>query len=128
MEVNMDTSILVLYVDDSLTMRRIIKNSLTKLGFNNLIEAENGADALEKIRGKKIGLVLTDWNMPEMTGEEFVRHLRSSQEYKDVPIVMITTRSMKEDVIVAAKLRVNGYIIKPFNLETLQKKLETILK
>jgi len=124
----MDTSILVLYVDDSLTMRRIIKNSLTKLGFNNLIEAENGADALEKIRGKKIGLVLTDWNMPEMTGEEFVRHLRSSQEYKDVPIVMITTRSMKEDVIVAAKLRVNGYIIKPFNLETLQKKLETILK
>ncbi len=128
MEVNMDTSILVLYVDDSLTMRRIIKNSLTKLGFNNLIEAENGADALEKIRGKKIGLVLTDWNMPEMTGEEFVRHLRNSQEYKDVPIVMITTRSMKEDVIVAAKLRVNGYIIKPFNLETLEKKLETILK
>jgi len=124
----MDTSILVLYVDDSLTMRRIIKNSLTKLGFNNLIEAENGADALEKIRGKKIGLVLTDWNMPEMTGEEFVRHLRNSQEYKDVPIVMITTRSMKEDVIVAAKLRVNGYIIKPFNLETLEKKLETILK
>jgi len=124
----MDTSILVLYVDDSLTMRRIIKNSLTKLGFNNLIEAENGADALEKIRGKKIGLVLTDWNMPEMTGEEFVRHLRNSQEYKDVPSVMITTRSMKEDVIVAAKLRVNGYIIKPFNLETLEKKLETILK
>jgi len=124
----MDTSIPVLYVDDSLTMRRIIKNSLTKLGFNNLIEAENGADALEKIRGKKVGLVLTDWNMPEMTGEEFVRHLRNSQEYKDVPIVMITTRSMKEDVIVAAKLRVNGYIIKPFNLETLEKKLETILK
>ncbi len=117
----------VLFVEDSPTMRRIIMNALQNIGFSDIIEAENGVDALEKINGYNVDLILTDWNMPEMNGEELVTKLRNSQNYKSTPIVMITTRGMKEDVMAVVKLGVNGYIVKPFTPEVLKHKLDTIL-
>ena len=117
----------VLFVEDSLTMRRIIANSLKQVGFENIIEAENGAEALEKLAGQAIDLVVTDWNMPEMNGAELVQVLRSLPQYQEVPIVMVTTRGMQEDVITAMKLGVNGYIIKPFTPEVLGEKIKSVL-
>jgi len=86
----------VIFVDDSPTMRRIIKNSLIKIGFTDLISAENGQDALEKMLGNDIDIIITDWNMPEMNGEKFVRELRNDPKYMNKPILMVTTRGMKK--------------------------------
>ena len=118
----------ILFVEDSPTMRRIIANSLKRLGYPDIIEAENGVDALDKIEGKTIDLLVTDWNMPEMNGADLVKNIRAMPEYETLPIVMITTRGMKDDVIKAMKLGVNGYVIKPFTPEVLRTKLEAILK
>lgn len=118
----------VLFVEDSPTMRRIIANSLQRLGFASIIEAENGVDALSKLEGKQIDLVVTDWNMPEMNGAELVKTLRAMPEFLQTPIVMITTRGMKDDVMTAMKLGVNGYVIKPFTPDVLRTKLEQVLK
>lgn len=118
----------VLFVEDSPTMRRIISNSLQQVGFTEIIEAENGADALEKLAGKQVNLVVTDWNMPEMNGAELVTELRGMPLYKDVPILMITTRGMQDDVMTAMKLGVNGYVVKPFTPDILQEKLKSMLK
>lgn len=117
----------VLFVDDSPTMRRIIMNSLKKIGFSNIIDAENGLDALEKMEAQEIDLVLTDWNMPEMNGEQFVKELRNNEKYKKLPILMITTRGMKEDVITAVKLGINGYVVKPFTPEILRGKISAVI-
>ncbi len=118
----------ILFVEDSPTMRRIIANSLRQVGFDDIIEAENGVDALEKLEGREIDLVVTDWNMPEMNGAELVKTLREMPAYAEVPIVMITTRGMKDDVMTAMKLGVNGYIVKPFTPEILQEKLKSIIR
>lgn len=117
----------VLFVEDSPTMRRIIANSLRQVGFDEIIEAENGVDALEKLEGKQVNLVVTDWNMPEMNGAELVKILRGMPPYADVPIIMITTRGTKDDVMTAMKLGVNGYIIKPFTPEILREKLRSVI-
>ncbi len=117
----------VLFVDDSPTMRRIIKNSLQKIGFSEMIEAENGLDALNKMEGEDIGLILSDWNMPEMNGKQFVEELKGNDNYKDIPIIMITTRGMKEDVITAVKLGVAGYVVKPFTPDVLKGKIQKAL-
>ena len=117
----------VLFVEDSPTMRRIISNSLQKIGFSEIIEAEHGIDALEKIRGRMVDLIVTDWNMPEMNGAELVKELRSKPEFDNVPIVMITTRGMKDDVMTAMKLGVNAYVIKPFTPDILKQKLDAVL-
>lgn len=118
----------VLVVEDSPTMRRIITNALQRIGFADIIEAENGVDALNKLEGQKIDLVVTDWNMPEMNGAELVKVLRSMPELGEVPIVMITTRGMRDDVMTAMKLGVNGYVIKPFTPDVLKAKLESVMK
>ncbi len=118
----------ILFVEDSPTMRRIIANSLKRLGYTDIIEAEHGVDALEKMEGKTIDLLVTDWNMPEMNGADLVKNIRAMPEYETLPIVMITTRGMKDDVMTAMKLGVNGYVIKPFTPEILRTKLEAILK
>ena len=118
----------VLFVDDSPTMRRIIQNSLNKIGYEDIIQAENGVDALEKLEGQDVDLIITDWNMPEMNGEQLVIKLREDPKYKDKPILMVTTRGMKEDVITAVKIGVNGYVVKPFTPEVLKKKISDILK
>ncbi|HED09499.1 MAG TPA: response regulator [Caldithrix abyssi] len=116
----------VIFVEDSPTMRRIIMNSLNKIGISQIIEAENGVDALEKIGDQDVDMVITDWNMPEMNGEELVKELRGNSKYKETPILMITTRGMQDDVMSAIKMGVNGYIVKPFTPEVLKKKMGEI--
>ena len=113
-----------LVVDDSSTMRRIIKNTLSRIGYNDIIEAENGKDALEKF--ESVDIILTDWNMPEMDGLEFVKNVRSKNQ--SIPILMITTNAAKDDIIEALKNGVNNYIVKPFTPETLKEKIDSVLK
>lgn len=120
--------LLILVVDDSPTMRRIIRNTLERIGFKNSIEAENGKAALEQLEEHAVEMVITDWNMPVMNGLEFVTELRSSSEYKDLPILMITTRGMKDDVLQAVHAGVNNYVVKPFTPETLEAKISKLLK
>ncbi|KAA3617642.1 MAG: response regulator [Calditrichaeota bacterium] len=116
----------VIFVEDSPTMRRIIMNSLNKIGIDDVTEAENGVDALDKMGDASWDMVITDWNMPEMNGEELVKELRSKDQYKDMPILMITTRGMQDDVMTAIKMGVNGYVVKPFTPEILKKKIGEI--
>ncbi len=115
----------ILVVDDSSTMRRIIKNTLTRIGYEDIVEAEHGVDALAKLDG--VQLILTDWNMPVMDGLTFVNSVRSNDQYKSVPIIMVTTEAAKEEIVVAIKAGVNDYIIKPFNQTTLQEKISKLM-
>jgi two-component system chemotaxis response regulator CheY len=118
----------ILAVDDSPTMRRIIVSTLRRAGYENIVEAENGVDALAKLRGEGADLVVTDWNMPEMDGLAFVTELRGDATLKDKPVLMVTTRSVKEDIVEAMKAGVNGYIVKPFSPQTLAEKIGQVLK
>ncbi|APF18204.1 response regulator receiver protein [Caldithrix abyssi DSM 13497] len=113
----------ILFVEDSPTMRRIIANSLKQLGVKEFEEAQNGLDALEKLHEAPFDLLVTDWNMPEMNGKELVEEVRKLPRFKELPIMMITTRGMEEDVLTAIQVGVNAYIIKPFTPEILRKKI-----
>ncbi len=117
----------IITVDDSSTMRRIIKNTLQKLGFESILEAGNGVEALEVMSKNKIDMIVTDWNMPEMDGLTFVKAVRAKDEYKDLPILMITTEAAKEDILTALRSGVNNYVVKPFTPETLQEKVFKLL-
>ena len=117
----------ILAVDDSPTMRRIIINTLKRAGYSDVIEASDGRDALAKMKVEQINFVITDWNMPEMDGLAFVTTLRSMGEYKSLPILMVTTRSVKDDIVEALKAGVNNYIVKPFTPDTLKEKIEQVL-
>ncbi|MDH3892604.1 MAG: response regulator [candidate division Zixibacteria bacterium] len=117
----------ILAVDDSPTMRRIIINTLKRAGFEDVVEASDGRDALAKMKVEKINFIITDWNMPEMDGLSFVTTLRGMAEYKSLPILMVTTRSVKDDIMEALKAGVNNYIVKPFTPETLKDKIEQVL-
>ncbi|MAF32073.1 MAG: hypothetical protein CMF60_07685 [Magnetococcales bacterium] len=122
-----DKRMRILVVDDFQTMRRIIINLLRQLGFTNVVEAQDGQLALEKVKDDKIDLVISDWNMPNMTGLEFLKVLRSSEEYKDLPFIMVTAEGKKENVIAAVQAGVNNYIVKPFNAATLKEKLSKVI-
>ncbi len=117
----------IIAVDDSPTMRRIIINTLKRAGFENVIEATDGKDALAKMKVEQVNFVITDWNMPEMDGLTFVTQIRSTDEFKNLPVLMVTTRSVKEDIVEAMKAGVNNYIVKPFTPETLKAKIDQIL-
>lgn len=117
----------ILAVDDSPTMRRIIINTLKRAGYNDVTEAENGKDALAKLKVHKFNFIITDWNMPEMDGLTFITTLRSTEEFKSVPVLMVTTRSVKDDIVEAMKAGVNNYIVKPFTPDTLKQKIEQVL-
>jgi two-component system chemotaxis response regulator CheY len=117
----------VITVDDSSTMRRIIKNTLLKLGFSNILEAGNGVEALDVMAKNNVDVVVTDWNMPEMDGLTFVKTLRSKEEYKDLPILMVTTEAAKEDILTALRSGVNNYVVKPFTPDTLKEKIDKLL-
>ena len=123
---NPDINILV--VDDMAAMRKILKTLLAQLGYKNVDEAEDGRQALEKLRQNpdKYGLVITDWNMPNMTGIELVQAIRSDEKLKHLPVLMVTAEAKKENVLMAIKAGVNNYIVKPFTAETLKEKLEAI--
>ncbi len=118
----------ILVVDDSATMRRIVLNALKEGGYNDVIEASDGKDALEKLMTDKIDFIITDWNMPNMSGLEFTRAVRSETDIQHIPILMITTRGVKQDIVEALQARVNNYIIKPFTPELLKDKIEQILR
>ena len=118
----------ILVVDDMTAMRKILKTLLAQLGYKNVDEAEDGKQALEILRQNpnKYGLVITDWNMPNMTGIELVQAIRSDEKLKHLPILMVTAEAKKENVLAAIKAGVNNYIVKPFTAETLKEKIEKI--
>ena len=126
MSVDMQMNILI--VDDYKTMLRIIRNLLKQLGFNNVDEATDGSMALQKLRDKEYGLVISDWNMEPMTGIQLLREVRADAKLKALPFIMITAESKTENVIAAKKAGVNNYIVKPFNAQTLKGKIEAVFE
>jgi two-component system chemotaxis response regulator CheY len=122
-----DLNMQVLIVDDYKTMLRIIRNLMKQLGFNNVDEATDGSAALQKLRDKTYGLVISDWNMEPMTGLQLLQEVRADGELKAMPFVMITAESKTENVIAAKQAGVNNYIVKPFNAATLKSKLQSVL-
>lgn len=124
----MDKNMKILIVDDFSTMRRIIKNLLRDLGFTNTAEADDGNTALPMLRNGNFDFLVTDWNMPGMTGIELLRAVRADEKLKALPVLMVTAESKKEQIIEAAQAGVNGYIVKPFTATTLKEKLEKIFE
>ena len=122
-----DKNMAVLVVDDYKTMLRIIRNLLNQLEFNNVHEATDGGSALNKLRDKKFGLVISDWNMEPMTGLQLLREVRADANLKDTPFIMITAESKTENVIAAKEAGVSNYIVKPFNAGTLKTKITSVL-
>ena len=123
----LDPSMPVLVVDDYKTMIRIIRNLLKQLGFNNVDEATDGSMALQKLRDKDYGLVISDWNMEPMTGIQLLREVRADSKLKNLPFIMITAESKTENVVAAKEAGVTNYIVKPFNAATLKTKLSSVL-
>ncbi len=118
----------IITVDDSSTMRRIIKNTLKRIGYGDeILEAENGKEALEILENTDVDLIITDWNMPVMDGLTFVKKIRANKKFDDVPIIMVTTEAAKEDIITALKAGVNNYIVKPFTPQVLKEKIEAVM-
>ena len=115
-----------LVVDDSATMRRIIVNSLQRIGYAECVEAGDGREALDRFDAS-VGFVITDWNMPNMSGIDFARALRARADGKGVPILMVTTRSVREDIVAAVEAGVNNYIVKPFTPQVLKEKIDAVL-
>jgi len=122
----LDPSMPVLVVDDYNTMIRIIRNLLRQIGFADVDDASNGAAALDKMRAKRYGLVISDWNMEPMTGYDLLQQVRSDPGIGGTPFIMVTAESKTENVIAAKKAGVNNYIVKPFNAQTLKAKIEAV--
>ena len=116
----------VLVVDDFSTMRRIVKNILRQLGFTNMVEADDGTTAWEILNKDKIEFIVSDWNMPQMTGIELLRKVRASEEFADIPFLMVTAEAQQENIIEAVQAKVSNYIVKPFTPETLKQKIDKI--
>ena len=124
---SIDRSINVLIVDDYKTMLRIIRNLLKQINFNNVEEASDGTEALQKLRAGQYGLVISDWNMEPMTGLQLLQEVRSDTRLKPTPFIMVTAESKAENIVAAKQAGVSNYIVKPFNAETLQSKIEKVL-
>lgn len=124
---SIDRNIPILIVDDYKTMLRIIRNLLRQLEFENVIEANDGAEALQLLQRQDFSLVISDWNMEPMTGLQLLREVRKSDRLKSIPFIMITAESKTENVVAAKEAGVSNYIVKPFNAETLKSKLSSVL-
>ena len=124
---SVDKNMNILIVDDYKTMLRIIRNLLKQLGFDNVDEATDGSEALQKLRDKNYGLVISDWNMEPMTGLQLLREVRKDLKLKGTPFIMITAESKTDNVVAAKEAGVNNYIVKPFNAATLKTKLESVI-
>ncbi len=122
----LNTNIKILVVDDFATMRKIIKNILTQLGFKDIVEADDGTTALEVLKKQKVDLIISDWNMPKMSGLELLKAVRGDENLKDIKFIMVTAEAQKDNVIEAIKHGVNQYVVKPFTPETLKEKLEKV--
>jgi len=116
----------ILIVDDFSTMRRILKNILRQLGFQNILEADDGATAVDMLKTEAVDMIICDWNMPKMTGIEFLKHVRQTEELKHLPFLMVTAEAQQENIIEAVKAKVSQYVVKPFTPETLGEKIAKI--
>ncbi len=123
-----DSNMKILVVDDMVTMRRIVKNILKQLGFANVEEAENGQEALQKLRADTYGFVVSDWNMPIMTGIDMLRAIRADEKLKSTPVLMVTAEAQQSNLVEAVQAGVSNYIVKPFTAETMQEKIGKIFK
>ena len=123
---SLDTSTPILIVDDYQTMLRIIRNLLKQIGFNDVDEAKDGTEAYTKLKERKYGLVISDWNMAPMTGFELLQKVRADAELSALPFIMITAEAKTENVVAAKQAGVNNYIVKPFNAETLRSKINAV--
>ncbi len=117
-----------LIVDDSSTMRRIIINTLNKLGYKECHEAGNGREGIDRLATTPVDMVITDWNMPEMSGIEFIRAVRANAATKELPVLMVTTNAAEDDIVEALKAGVNNYVVKPFTPDTIKEKIQSALK
>ena len=122
-----DQKMSILIVDDYKTMLRIVRNLLKQLGFDNVDEAIDGSEALNKLRAKPYGLVISDWNMEPMTGYQLLKEVRADGKLKETPFIMVTAESKTENVVAAKKAGVNNYIVKPFNAATLKTKMASVI-
>ena len=123
---SLDRNMPILVVDDFSTMRRIVKNCLKQLGFENITEADDGVNALDKLQHGNFKFIVSDWNMPNMMGIDLLKAVRGSEKLKSIPFLMVTAECQKENVIEAAKAGVSNYIVKPFTADVLQTKMEAI--
>jgi len=124
---DMDKNIKILVVDDFATMRKVIRNILKQIGFENIVEAEDGVAALRILRSQHIDFIIADWNMPNMTGLELLKEVRADAALSKTPFLMVTAEALQENVIAAVKAGVSNYIVKPFTPETLNEKISKIL-
>ena len=123
-----DPNMKILVVDDMVTMRRIVKNILKQLGFANVEEAENGQEALQKLQTDRYGFVVSDWNMPVMTGIDMLRAIRADEKLRTTPVLMVTAEAQQSNLVEAVQAGVSNYIVKPFTAEILQEKITKIFK
>lgn len=123
-----DKNMSILVVDDFPTMRRIVRSLLKELGYGNVEEAEDGQDALAKLRGGGFEFVVSDWNMPNLDGLEMLKQIRADDNLKELPVLMVTAEAKKENIIAAAQAGANGYVVKPFTSATLEEKLNKIFE
>jgi two-component system chemotaxis response regulator CheY len=120
----MDTNIKILIVDDVKTMRKIVRQTLSQIGYLNVKEAENGIEALQIFKNDNFDLIISDWHMPEMDGLELLKTIRNTEELKDTPFIIVSAEALKENVKTAIEAGVDNYIVKPFSAQTLKKKIE----
>jgi two-component system chemotaxis response regulator CheY len=123
-----DENLPILVVDDFSTMRRILKTCLQQLGFKNIAEADDGVNAMAKLRQNDFKLIISDWNMPNMMGIDLLKAIRADEKYKTVPFVMVTAEGLKENVMEAIKAGASNYVVKPFTADTLGQKLSVVFK
>ncbi|MGM0703532.1 MAG: chemotaxis response regulator CheY [Pseudomonadota bacterium] len=123
-----DKDMSFLVVDDFPTMRRIVRSLLKELGYTNVEEAEDGQDALSKLRAGNFEFVVSDWNMPNLDGLEMLKQIRADDALKDLPVLMVTAEAKKENIIAAAQAGASGYVVKPFTAATLEEKLNKIFE
>jgi two-component system, chemotaxis family, chemotaxis protein CheY len=128
MEVALDKNMKILIVDDFSTMRRIIKNLLRDLGFSNTQEADDGATALPMLKAGDFDFLVTDWNMPGMTGIELLKQVRADEKLASLPVLMVTAEAKRDQIIEAAQAGVSGYVVKPFTAQVLKEKIDKIFE
>ena len=121
-----DPKMRILVVDDFATMRRIVKNILRQLGYNNIVEAEDGTAALAKLKSEEFDFVVTDWNMPNMNGLDLLKAIRDDADLKKLPVLMVTAEALKDNIVEAVKQGVNNYIVKPFTADQIKEKIDKI--
>jgi two-component system chemotaxis response regulator CheY len=125
---DMDKNLKILIVDDFATMRKVIRNLLKQSGYENIVEAEDGVNALKILKSQQVDFVVSDWNMPNMSGYELLKAVRADEELNALPFLMVTAEALQENVVAAVKAGVSNYIVKPFTSETLDEKIKQIME